>query len=158
MLRLIPPPLHRAALRAVWNLRNVWRRLVKPRLAGVCLILTDSEGRVMLVRHSYGPAGWALPGGGCDSGERAEDAARREMREELGCELDDLVLIRTEQETLAGAPHTAYIFTARLAGDPQPDGREIVEVKFFAPDALPAPLTRIAADRLANWRTVPEAD
>ena len=44
----------------------------------------SSPPAILLVRHSYGPQHWALPGGGLASGEDAEACARRELREELG--------------------------------------------------------------------------
>lgn len=90
MLHLIPRPLHRVALHLAYHLRHHARLILKPQLRGVSVIVADSEGRVLLVRHSYGPEGWSLPGGGCARGEDAEAAARRELREELGIEPDRL--------------------------------------------------------------------
>ncbi|HEY2070919.1 MAG TPA: NUDIX domain-containing protein [Rhizomicrobium sp.] len=57
------------------------------------VILLDDAGRVLLIRfvipRSDGPfAFWATPGGGVEPGESDLDAARRELREELGLETD----------------------------------------------------------------------
>jgi len=59
------------------------------------VILIDEAGRVLLFRGGdpFRPeAGtwWFTPGGGLDDGETAEDAARREVREETGLTLTDL--------------------------------------------------------------------
>ena len=56
---------------------------------GVKCVLTDGD-RVLLVRHTYGPREWDLPGGGVKRGERPATTARREMHEELGSKIDDL--------------------------------------------------------------------
>ena len=52
-------------------------------------VLSDSQGRVLLTQRTAGKhlAGtWEFPGGKCEPGEAAQDALRRELREELGIE------------------------------------------------------------------------
>ena len=57
-------------------------------IRGVRVILVDSKkGAVLLVRHWYAPGVWTLPGGGVDADEKPEDAARREIREEVGIDI-----------------------------------------------------------------------
>ena len=58
------------------------------------VLVIDSEQRVLLLRGAD-PARpqfpiWHAPGGGIDPGETAERAARRELREEVGLDCDDL--------------------------------------------------------------------
>ena len=148
MLHLIPAPLHRLALRVAHRLRTRWRRWARPQTAGVSVIAVDEAGRVFLVRHAYGSGRWSLPGGGLGRKEDPADCARREMREELGCELERLEPTAQFDEVLYGAPHRAFVFTARFAGEPRADGREIVETGWFALDALPPDLVSFAAYRL----------
>jgi len=52
-------------------------------LAG-CIILDEQEGIWLLHRNKKGITQWELPGGKVEPGEAAEQAAERELREELG--------------------------------------------------------------------------
>jgi len=148
MLHLIPAPLHRALLRWAHRARKRWFRWAKSKTAGVTVIGLDGEERVFLVRHSYGSGRWSLPGGGLGRGEDPFDCARREMREELGCGLEEVELAAQFDEVLYGAPHRAFVFTARFAGEPRIDGREVIDSGWFALDALPPDLVSFAAYRL----------
>jgi ADP-ribose pyrophosphatase YjhB (NUDIX family) len=152
MLYLIPKSLHRAMLRVAHRLRHRWRRIVRAPLAGVSVLVTDLDGRLLLVRHSYGSGGWALPGGGVGRHESAEDAARREVAEEVGCKLDGVRVLQKLHETISGSPHTAWLVTARTQDRPRPDRREILEARFFPTHSLPEPLTPLTRARVAAWR------
>jgi 8-oxo-dGTP diphosphatase len=54
------------------------------------LLIVDPDNHVLLFRFdaSDGRPFWATPGGGCDPGETYEQAARRELIEETGFDLD----------------------------------------------------------------------
>ena len=146
---LIPRPLHRVALKAAHKVRHRWRLWRKVELEGVSVIVRNEGGDVLLVRHAYGPQVWTLPGGGMKRGEDAVETARREMMEELGANLHGPRLLGSVRETISGSPHTAHVVTGLLGSDPRADRREIAEAAFFAPDALPTPLSTLVAARLA---------
>lgn len=59
------------------------KALLSPVVFGVCALIVDRDGKVLLARHSYMP-GWSIPGGGVKRGEPPEKALLREMGEELG--------------------------------------------------------------------------
>jgi 8-oxo-dGTP pyrophosphatase MutT (NUDIX family) len=148
MLHLIPAPLHRALLRVAHGLRKRWRRLAKRPTAGVSVIAVDDAGRVFLVRHGYGSGRWSLPGGGLGRSEDPQACACREIREELGCALERVTLAAQFDEVLDGGPHRAFVFTARFAGEPRVDGREVIDSGWFALDALPPDIVGFAKYRL----------
>ena len=66
-----------------------WIHYVDPKVAVVVLAL-DEQDRLLYVRRNHEPAmyQWAWPSGFVDAGERVEDAAVREVREETGVEVE----------------------------------------------------------------------
>ena len=152
MLHLIPKPLHRLALRLAHRLRHHWRKASGRTGAGVSVIAHDLGGQILLVRHSYGPAGWFLPGGGIGRRETPEQAAHREIREEISCTIEGLKPLGVIEEELSGAPHSAHIFAGVVDAMPRVDGREVVEARFFPIHSLPEPLSERTAARLALWQ------
>lgn len=107
--------------------------------AGVVAILLDSNGRVVLFRHTYRHRyPWGPPGGFLRQGEPPEEALVREVREESG------LRVRVERLfTLRSHPQYAsldVVVVARLLDDlaqARPDRREVDRVEAFAADALP---------------------
>jgi len=153
MFRLIPPALHRLLLRLAHRLRHSWRSWRKVPISGCSVIVTDMEGSILMLRHSYGSSSWSLPGGGIGHNESAEDAARREVREELGIELGAMNAIGVIEEVISGSPHTAHVFSAMALFHPAPDRREVIEARFFPGHSLPEPQSDLTRARLELWRT-----
>jgi nucleoside triphosphatase len=57
-------------------------------------VIYDSQGRLLICKNPADrgvfPGQWGLPGGGVEAGESLEQALRREVREELGIEIEDI--------------------------------------------------------------------
>ena len=152
MLHLIPAPLHRQLLRIAHRVRKRWWRLRKPVLQGVSMIALDEAGRVLLARQSYGTDKWVLPGGALDRGETPLEGALRELREETGCGARDAVFVGVSEEGLHGSRNRVHVCMGRATGTPRPDNREIVELRFFPPGALPGDTGSRVVRRLALAR------
>jgi ADP-ribose pyrophosphatase YjhB (NUDIX family) len=152
MPSFLPAPLHRAILPLAFRVRHAWRRWRRTPIAGVTVVITNLGGDVLLLKHSYGPDVWGLPGGGLKPGEDPLEAARREVREELGIELPQIEAIGTIEEQLSGSPHTAHLFAATCDQRPKPDRREIIEARFFPSHSLPEPLGRVTRARVDAWK------
>jgi 8-oxo-dGTP pyrophosphatase MutT (NUDIX family) len=151
MLRLIPPPLHRFAYRIAHAARKVWWRLRKPRVTGCRVLAFDREGRVLLVRHSYGTGSWMAPGGGMRRGEDPLRAGARELSEECGCRLEGAWQVALVEEPLRGATNVVHVVAGSAVGAPVPDGREVIEAAFFAPEALPDRMSGLLRRDLPGW-------
>ncbi|MFC6715485.1 NUDIX domain-containing protein [Branchiibius cervicis] len=72
--------------------RKLLPRLAAPRLReSVRALILDERDKVLLVRFQFGPARfWANPGGGIEAGEDRLTALQRELREEVGLDVDTL--------------------------------------------------------------------
>ena len=125
----------------------------RPIPMGSSSVIVDPAGQLLLVHHTYGERNWEVPGGVLERNESAEEAARREAREETGVtmELHGLSGIYWEPAWGATGGHH-FVFRARLAIDsPKPavtDPGEISELGWFARDALPRPISDFTVRRI----------
>jgi 8-oxo-dGTP pyrophosphatase MutT (NUDIX family) len=119
---------------------------------GVKCVLTH-DGRVLLVQHTYGHREWDLPGGSMRRGEAPVAAARREMEEELGVQLDDLRLLGEIRARPYRARDRIHCFEAEL-GSPELtiDEGELQTAGWFPRDQLPPDVGRYVARILALAR------
>lgn len=122
------------------RLAQAWFRLSRPMTLGVRVVALDEAGRVCLVRHSYTP-GWHLPGGGVERGERAVDAATKELQEEAGLLTTaahlQLVSVHANHANFPNDHVLLFRCAAFVRSHQTPNPREIVETGFFSLDALP---------------------
>jgi len=110
------------------------RRLQQKFTASVVALITNERGEVLLLDHVLRPgSGWGMPGGFIVRGEQPEAAIKREIREETGIELSNVLLYRVR--TLKR--HIEIIFTARSESIGEIKSREITELRWFDPDQLP---------------------
>jgi ADP-ribose pyrophosphatase YjhB (NUDIX family) len=120
---------------------------VHPRLVVTCLSVTDA-GEVMLLRRGIEPGRglWAQPGGFMEIDETVEAGAVRETLEETGLlvEPGHIVGLYTRPE----AAIVVIAFEARIVGGAATLTPEALEVRPFAPEAIPWPEI---AFRTSEW-------
>ena len=114
--------------------------------AGVAVL--DDEGRLLLVQRAD-DGSWCLPGGRLQAGESFADCARRECREELGCDvtLDGLAGVGSNPGSqIHGYPDgrtvqfVGVVFRGRLAGSLATGDGEVTAARWFTADDLPVPI------------------
>ena len=132
----------------------VWWWLTRPRTVGVRGIVTDAEGRILFVRHSYGSRFWYLPGGGSNGNESTDEAMVREIREETGLAVEVTRLVGVYLWLGAYKRDHIFVFACkRLGGALQADGTEISAAGWYPLDALPEPLTPGTGAVLEHWQS-----
>jgi ADP-ribose pyrophosphatase YjhB (NUDIX family) len=113
---------------------------------GANILLVNEDGMILLGRRAAEPfkGKWELPGGFLEADESFEQAAVREMKEELGIDLDPASLQYlisfpdTYEYKGVIEPVVGPTFWARLPAGAQPAAHDdVTETKFFAPEEIP---------------------
>jgi 8-oxo-dGTP pyrophosphatase MutT (NUDIX family) len=132
--------LRRAAYRVAYRLLWLAAFVRPPRGRGVKAAVV-CDGAVLLVRHSYGPHRWELPGGGVRRREDPLIALRRELVEELGLTTIDPVALGVRPGPGRFRHHSTYLYRVDLdTRNLRPDPVEIAEARWWDPAAPPAAL------------------
>jgi ADP-ribose pyrophosphatase YjhB (NUDIX family) len=123
-----------------------------PKVA-VAVVIGDA-GAVVLGRRLIEPGKgrWSFPSGYVNRGEVLEEAARREVHEEVGVSIELHGLVGAYSQP--GEPVVLLVYAGSIRdGQLRPDGHEVSEVQRFALDALPEELA-FPHDRriLADWK------
>lgn len=109
---------------------------VNPRLVVTTLPITE-DGQLVLLKRGIEPGlgAWAQPGGFLEVDETVNQAAIRETHEETGLlvEPGEIVGLYTRLE----AAVVTIVFEARIVGGSATVTPEALEVRAFAPDAIP---------------------
>lgn len=116
-----------------WKRWIVWG--LSPRYAlGVCVVIRDAAGQVLMLRSAYSRH-WQLPGGGVNYHESFEQAMRREGREELGSEPRGLRMVALLTDSSGRGLHA--VFRGELSGEPIRLSEEHTEWRFTDVAGLP---------------------
>ena len=137
-----------------------------PTYALSCVVYAERDGRILLLRRAVGAltGQWYLPGGAVEAGESPEEAARRELREESGLEVEGpLELLHAYRARLYGrdflqlsyigaTPHGDVVISPEHDGARWADPRE---TRAVLPDEVIASLAAgdaSVADLVGNVR------
>ena len=123
---------------------------------GAAVVAIDGQRRVCLLRQ-FRPAGggwvWELPAGRLEPGEAPESTARRELREEAGCDAgqwESLGSILSSPGVFAETIHL-YLARALTACEARHEQYEVIEVHWLAMDDA---VRKAATGELRDAKTV----
>lgn len=122
----------------------------------VTVVVIEHEGKILLGRRNMNPAKgmWSFFGGYVDRGEKVEEAAIREVKEEtnLDVQLEELIGLYSER----GNPHILVVYRAsvlnndvsNLAAQPE----EMRELAFFTLEDRPELAFPFDKQILSDWK------
>lgn len=108
-----------------------------PRISPCIIVLVRRGDQCLLARAGRFPPGrFSTLAGFIEAGESAEAAVRREIREEVGVEVENLEFFASQSWPF---PHQLMLgfFADYAGGELTPDGEEILEAGWFGRDNLP---------------------
>jgi ADP-ribose pyrophosphatase YjhB (NUDIX family) len=111
---------------------------VNPRLVVTTLPVTD-DGRLVLIRRGFEPGrgAWAQPGGFLEVDETVTEGAVRETLEETGLIVAPARIVGLYARLEAAV--IVLVYEARIVGGEARTSPEALEIREFAPDAIPWP-------------------
>jgi 8-oxo-dGTP diphosphatase len=104
-------------------------------------VITNDQGQLLLLEHVFRAGSrWGIPGGFIAATEQPEAALRRELREEVGLELEhaELAFVRTLSRHYK---HLEIVFRCSAQGPARPQSLEVKSAAWFSLDALPETLS-----------------
>ncbi|WP_437836952.1 NAD(+) diphosphatase [Sorangium sp. So ce1153] len=108
-----------------------------PRIAPAVIVLVEREDRVLLARSARFPPGrFSAVAGFVEIGESLEQAAAREVGEEVGVQIRGLKYFGSQPWPFGRSLMIGFSATY-AGGSLTPDGHEIVEADWFSRDRLP---------------------
>lgn len=116
--------------------RLYWR-VFKPITFGVKVII-EHDGKFIFIKNSYTYELWSLVGGGIKRKEKPEEAAIREVKEEVGIDLKEIKFLGTVVSTSEGKRDTVHAFYGKSDTlNIIPDEFEIAKAEWFTRENLP---------------------
>lgn len=130
-----------------WKLFNIKTKGVR--------VMVVQDGKIILVRHWYNSL-WVMPGGGIKKYETPEQAAIREIKEEIGIEIKQLdYLLGIYSNTKEGKNDEVHCFVVELNSQVQISRRrfniEISDIAWSSFSELPQNTSRATQNRIQEY-------
>lgn len=141
---------NRILTKLIHPILQIYWFVFRPKTQGVKCIISN-DGKVLMIRNTYGHKLWTFPGGGIDQGETAEQAVKREVVEEVGVKVKNLRKIGEFTITAEYKRDTVTVFVASSGSNQFAiDDKEILEAGWFSLDNLPT-ISEYARKVISMW-------
>lgn len=119
---------------------------------GSAVVIVAQDGRVLLVKHTYGKLNWELPGGAAEANESLEETALRETLEETGLAVIAKQMVgQVYYDPERDMHHFVFVCKpADSAAVPRVNSEEISEWGYWPIDALPRPISDFTVQRIRD--------
>lgn len=111
-----------------------------------CAAIIIRDGKFLMIKRAgtHGPGTWSVPGGWQEIGETFEQATRREVSEEVGCEITNVRFAAVTNNYFPEEDvHSISIFSIAdwVSGEPQNlEPEKCEELRWVDFETLPTPL------------------
>ena len=130
----------RAIFRGVAYVMSLVFRIV-PKKDRVRVVVYRDDGKILLVRSRFSRQEWALPGGGVNRNESYEQAAVREVSEEIGLKIYNLRYLGKANSHESYVKFSVRVFAAHASNYDIKCNFEIIEARWLNRDHLPEEYT-----------------
>jgi ADP-ribose pyrophosphatase YjhB (NUDIX family) len=128
--RIIP------AFLRLWLVRTTQTKFT----VSVGAIVINNEDKILLLDHVLRPAaGWGIPGGFIDADESPVQAIRRELREEIGLEIENIEMLHFKTTKR----HIEILLSAQTAHAGKVQSFEIKQLGWFDYENMPQSLSTV---------------
>ena len=103
----------------------------------VRVIVYRNDGKILLVRSRFSRQKWALPGGGVNRNESYEQAAIREVLEELGISVENLQYLVKANSRESYVEFSVRVFAAQASDYDIKCNFEIMETRWLSREYIP---------------------
>jgi len=114
---------------------------IVPKKDRVRVVVYRDDGKILLVRSRFSRQEWALPGGGVNRNESYEQAAVREVSEEIGLKIYNLRYLGKANSHESYAKFSVRVFAAHASNYDIKCNFEIIEARWLNRDHLPEEYT-----------------
>ena len=118
------------------NVIDTYHRVHVPK-ESVCVVIRNEQRQYLLIqskRYTTGRFEWEIPAGRIESGEGAEDAARRECMEETGCEIKEVGYLCSQNPANGISDTLIHYYLAKVSGESAGFDKNEVKEKRWVPE------------------------